>query len=222
MRWWTVLDFIYLHQNVLSPWTLNCQAWIKSKENVYYRFMSRNTSGSKLSDDVYLLSPSKLPSLLKLSWRTSLKVKVDPVFQELFLWRQKTCRADLSAAVQNVQTSSKVVATVCPDEERLLRVPVGEFDVAAGRQQFAVLQPDEVRLRDAGCRAAEDRAAPCWSGDRLRPLDKLWRGWTHRGGGVNTSSSSLQQQTLLLFQVLAVIAVVFSVHSTWCWKYSDP
>lgn len=93
---------------------------------------------------------------------------MDPVFQELFLWRQKTCRADLSAAV--------VVATVCPDEERLLRVPVGEFDVAAGRQQFAVLQPDEVRLRDAGRRAAEDRAAPCWSGDRLRPLDKLWRG----------------------------------------------
>lgn len=59
---------------------------------------------------------------------------------------------------------------------QLLRVSVGEFDVAAGCQQFAVLQPDEVRLRDAGRRAAEDSAAPCWSGDRLRPLDKLRRG----------------------------------------------
>lgn len=59
---------------------------------------------------------------------------------------------------------------------KLLRVSVGQFDVAAGCQQFAVLQPDEVRLRDAGRRAAEDGAAPCWSGDGLRPLDKLRRG----------------------------------------------
>lgn len=57
-----------------------------------------------------------------------------------------------------------------------LRVPVGEFDVATGRQQFAILQPDEVRLGDTGRCAAEDGTAPCWPGDRLRPLDELWRG----------------------------------------------
>lgn len=57
----------------------------------------------------------------------------------------------------------------------VLRVPVGQLDVAARRQQFSVLQPDEMRLRGAGRRAAEDGAAPCWSGDRLRPLDELWR-----------------------------------------------
>lgn len=57
----------------------------------------------------------------------------------------------------------------------LLRVAVGEFDVAARRQQFAILQPYEVRLRDAGGHAAEDSVAPCWSGDGLRPLHELWR-----------------------------------------------
>lgn len=57
----------------------------------------------------------------------------------------------------------------------LLRVSVGELHVAAGCQQFAVLQPDEVRFRDASRRAAEDSTAPCWSGDGLRPLNKLRR-----------------------------------------------
>lgn len=61
-----------------------------------------------------------------------------------------------------------------------LRVSIGQFDVAAGCQQFAVLQPDEVRFWSTGRRAAEDSAAPCWSGDRLRPLHKLWRSCRHR------------------------------------------
>lgn len=60
---------------------------------------------------------------------------------------------------------------------KLSRVPVGELDVSTRNEQFAVLQPDEMRLRNAGGCAAEDRAAPCWSGDRLRPLNKLWRSY---------------------------------------------
>lgn len=67
--------------------------------------------------------------------------------------------------------------------KKLLRVSVGEFDVAAGRQQFAVLQPDEVRFRDTGRCAAEDSAASCRSGDRLRPLQKLWRSFTKADKG---------------------------------------
>lgn len=58
---------------------------------------------------------------------------------------------------------------------RLLRVSVCELHVPARRQQLPVLQPDEVGLRDAGRRAAEDGAAPCWPGGRLRPLQELWR-----------------------------------------------
>lgn len=55
--------------------------------------------------------------------------------------------------------------TALPNQNRavgeFLRVSVGEFDVAAGSQQFAIFQPDEVRLWDAGGHAAEDCAAPC-------------------------------------------------------------
>lgn len=55
------------------------------------------------------------------------------------------------------------------------RVCVGQLDVAARRQKLAIFQPDQVWLWDTGSAAAEDGTAPCWSGDGLRPLDKLWR-----------------------------------------------
>lgn len=73
--------------------------------------------------------------------------------------------------------TSETVVLFCS----VVRVGVGEFDISTRCQQFAVLQPDEVRFRDAcGC-AAEHSTAPCWSGDRLRPLHKLWRSCRETG-----------------------------------------
>lgn len=59
-----------------------------------------------------------------------------------------------------------------------LRISICEFHISVGCKQFSILQPDKVRIWDRGSCAAEDGAAPCWPGDRLWPLNKLWRGWT--------------------------------------------
>lgn len=65
---------------------------------------------------------------------------------------------------------SKSILTTVP-------VIVGEFDVVTRRQDFAVLQPDEVRFRNSLGHTRKHCTAPCWSGDRLRPLQKLRRSW---------------------------------------------
>lgn len=54
-------------------------------------------------------------------------------------------------------------------------VVVGQLDVVSWHEHLAVLQPDEVRLRNPLGHASENRTAPCWFGHGLRPLQKLWR-----------------------------------------------
>lgn len=56
-----------------------------------------------------------------------------------------------------------------------LPVVVGQLHVVPGHQDFAVLQPDEVRLGDALGHTGEHCTAPCWFGHRLRPLQELRR-----------------------------------------------
>lgn len=112
------------------------------------------------------------------------RVDMEPVFPD-HRWgadpedplRGSCCGLDVKTLfkLSQLYLVALTVESVC-HVSKLLRVSVGELDVAAGRQQFAALQPDEVGLRDAGRRAAEHSTAPCCSGDRLRPLDKLWRG----------------------------------------------
>lgn len=65
---------------------------------------------------------------------------------------------------------SKSILTTVP-------VIVGELDVVTRRQDFAILQPDEVRLGDALGHTGEYSTAPRWFRDRLRPLHELRGSW---------------------------------------------
>lgn len=54
-------------------------------------------------------------------------------------------------------------------------VVVGQLDVVSWHEHLAVLQPDEVRLRNPLGHTGKHSTAPCWFGYRLWPLQKLWR-----------------------------------------------
>lgn len=54
-------------------------------------------------------------------------------------------------------------------------VVVGQLDVVSWHEHLAVLQPDEVGLRNPLGHTGEHRTAPCWFGHGLGPLQKLWR-----------------------------------------------
>lgn len=66
-------------------------------------------------------------------------------------------------------------------------VVVGQLDIVSGHQNFAVLQPDEVRLRNTLGHAREHRTAPCWLGNGLWPLEKLRRSCGGKRAGMRLS-----------------------------------
>ena len=76
-------------------------------------------------------------------------------------------------------------------------VVVGQFDVVSRRQDLAVLQPDEVRIRDTLGHAGEHGAAPCGSGDGLRPLHELRRSFrTEERRGWSASAEREEDTTV--------------------------
>lgn len=54
-------------------------------------------------------------------------------------------------------------------------VVIGKLDVVSRHQDLAILQPNEMRLRDTLRHTGEHSTAPCWFGYRLWPLQELRR-----------------------------------------------